>query len=64
MFMSNNTALIGDGDGDFSILVEQHALTSQSAFQSGVDGAVNEVFFFVGNFLQKILAFFNINVAC
>jgi len=63
MFMSDDAALIGDGDGNFCIFVEQYALAGQTAFQTGVDGAVNEVFFFIRNFFQKILAFFDVHMA-
>lgn len=62
MFVADNSALIGNGDGYFSAVIENDALATQAAFKPGIDGAINKVFFLVGNFFQILLALFHINV--
>lgn len=63
MFMSNDPSLVGDGNGDLGVVVEDDALAAQAAFEPWIDGAVNEVFLFVRYFFQELVAFFHIDVA-
>jgi len=63
MFVSDDSALVGDGDGDFGGVVEDNTLTAKAAFKAWIDGAVNEVLLFVRYFFQKIFTLFYINVA-
>lgn len=53
MLMPYNLSLIGDGDLDFCIIFQYDTLTSKPRFESGIDGTVNEVLFFV-RYLLKI----------
>ena len=62
VLMSDDSSLVGYGDGDVGIVVEDNALATKSALKARIDGAVNEVFFFVRNFFQKLVAFFHINM--
>lgn len=61
--MSDDAALVGYGDRDIGIWFEHDALASQAAFYARIDGAVNEIFLFVRNFFEVLLAFFHINMA-
>lgn len=63
MFVSDNSTLVGDGDSYFGVVIEDNTLTTKATFEARVDGAVNEVFFFVRYFFQKFVAFFYINMA-
>lgn len=47
MFVSDDSALVGDGDGDFGGIVEDNTLATKAAFKARVDGTVNEILFFV-----------------
>lgn len=63
MFVSDDSALVRDGHDDFSVLVENDTLASEAAFEFGIDGSVNEIFFLVRDFFQKIVALLDINMA-
>lgn len=63
MFVSDNPALIGYGYGNTGILVKDNTLAGQTTFKTRVDGAVNEIFLLVRNFLQEILTFFDVDMA-
>jgi hypothetical protein len=63
MFVTDDIFLIGYGHGDDGIFVQDDALAAEAAFEARIDGAVNEILFFIGNFLQKLLSLFNIYVA-
>jgi hypothetical protein len=63
VFVPDDSFLVGDGDGDGSIGVKDDALAGEAAFEAGVDGSVNEIFLFVGDFFDVLLAFFHIDVA-
>ncbi len=52
-----------NGDDDLQLLSGQHALAGQARVEARVDGAVNEVFFLVGNLGQVIQALVNVDVA-
>lgn len=62
MLVADNSALIGDGDGDFSLVVEYDALATQAAFESRIDGAIDKIFFLVGDVLQEFIAAFHIQM--
>jgi hypothetical protein len=62
VFVSDDTALIRYGYGDACILIQDDTLTGETTFEARINGAVNEIFLLVGNFLQKIVPFLNINV--
>jgi hypothetical protein len=62
MFVANDAALIGNGDGYIRSFFEDDALTSKTAFNARIDGAIDEIFFFIRYFLQELLPFFHINV--
>lgn len=62
MFVPDNSFLVWDSHGDFSGVFEDHTLAAESAFEPRVDGAVNEIFFFVGDFFEKLLPFFYIDM--
>ena len=62
MLVSDDSALIGNGDGDIGVFIQNNALTGEATFQARIEGAINKILFFVGYFLQKILSFFDINV--
>ncbi len=63
MFVSNDSSLVGDGDGNFGGVVEDNALTTKPTFNARVDGAIDKVFFFVGDFLNVLLSLFHVNMA-
>ena len=63
MFVSNNSALIRNRDRNIRVVFQNNALAAKAAFQARIDGAIDKIFFFIGNFLQKVLPFFHINVA-
>ncbi len=63
MLVPNNPFLVGDGDRDNSIFVQNDTLATQSAFKARVDGAIDEIFFFVGDCFQKFIALLHIEVA-
>ena len=63
MFVSDDSALVGDGNGDFGGIVEDNTLTTKAAFKARVDSAVNKIFFFVRYFFQKIFALLYVNMA-
>lgn len=62
MLVADNSALIRDGDGDFSLVVEYDALTTQAAFESRIDRAIDKILFLVGDFLQEFIAAFHIQM--
>ena len=61
--MSNNPSLIGNRDGHFGRFIKDNTLTGQATFEARIERAINEILFFVGNFLNKILAALHIHVA-
>jgi hypothetical protein len=61
--VANDTALIGNFDFNVSPFIEDHTLATQSRIEAGIVGPINEVFFFIRNFFQKILAFFDVHMA-
>ena len=63
MFVSDDSFLVGDGDRNIGVVVEDNTLTSEAAFEPRVESAVNKVLLFVGYFLQVIASFFHVNVA-
>ena len=63
MLVPDDPRLIGDLHLDHGIVVEDDALAAKARFQSGVDGAVDEVFLFVGDLFQKVVAGLDIDVA-
>ena len=63
VFVANNTALVGDGNAYFGCFVQYNTLAGQATFEAWIEGAVNEIFFLVGYFLDKILPLFYINMA-
>jgi hypothetical protein len=63
MFVSDDARLVGYLYFDNGVVFEDDTLAAQAGFEPGVDGAVDEIFFFFGNFLQEIFPFFNIDVA-
>jgi hypothetical protein len=62
VFVSDDPALIGYGYCDAGILVQNNTLTGKAAFEARIDGAVNKIFFLVGNFLKEIITLLNVNV--
>ncbi len=63
MFVADNALLIGNGDSDIGVCNQENTLAGQSAFQSRVDGAINKIFFFIGNFLDEMFPFFHVDMA-
>ncbi len=63
MLVTNDAALVGNGHHEVGVVIQDDTLTSQAAFQSRIDGAVNEVLLFFGDFFEKFSSFFHINVA-
>lgn len=63
MLVSDDAALIWYFHFDDRIIFQNDALATQAGFQFWIDGPVHEIFFLVRNFLQKIIAFENINMA-
>ena len=61
--MSNNSTLVGDGHDDIGGFVKDDALASEAAFEARVVGAVNEIFLFVADFFEKLVAAFDVNMA-
>ncbi len=60
--MANDAALIGYFYFDKGIRRLNNTLATQAAFDSWVDGSVNEVFFPIADLRQKILPCVNINM--
>jgi hypothetical protein len=52
-----------NGDDEFDLLIRQHALASQARGETRANGAVDEVFFLVGNLGQFVHALIHVNVA-
>ncbi len=63
VFVSNDLLLIGNFDFNHRIFINDDGLAAKAAFDAGVDGPINEVFFFVTNFFQRIFAFVDVDVA-
>lgn len=63
MLVSDDLALVRYGHDNAGILIEDDALTSQTAFETRADRAINEIFFFVGNFFQVFIAGFDVDMA-
>ena len=63
MFMPNDPALVGNGNGDHRRFVQNDTLASQTAFEPGVDGPIDEVFLFVGYLFQKGVALLDVKMA-
>ena len=56
MFVSDDIFLIWNFDFDNRIVVQNNALATQSRFDAWIDCTVNEIFFFVTDFLQIFVA--------
>jgi hypothetical protein len=52
-----------NGDNYFELLIRQHALAGQARVDARADGAVNKVFFLIGNLGQVVHALVDIDVA-
>ena len=63
MFVSDNSPLVRNRHRDLCGFVQDHTLTTQPAFQTRIDGAVDKIFFLVRYFFQKIFSFFHVQVA-
>lgn len=63
MLMPDNLTLIGNSYSDFGLVVQDDALASQAAFQPGIDSAVDEIFFLIGNLFQEFFTAFNVHMA-
>ena len=63
MLVTDDPALIGNGNGDFGFVVEYDALTTEPTFQPGIDCPIDKVFFLVRDFFQKRFALFYVNMA-
>ena len=56
MFVPDDAALVGNGHDDLGSIVQNDALAAEPALDAGVDRAINEIFLFVRDFFQKLLA--------
>ncbi len=63
MLVPDNAGLVGNFHLDHRIVFQDNALATQTRFQAGIDGTVNEILFLVGNFFQLIVSLVNVNVA-
>ena len=63
MFVSDDLLLIRNFYLDDRILIKDDRLTTKAAFNPWINGPVNEVFFFIADFLQRIFSLVHINVA-
>lgn len=63
MFVSNDSFLIWNSNRDVCLIVEYNTLTAKATFDTGVNGAVNKILFFVRDSFQKRLSFFDIHMA-
>ena len=63
MFVSDDLLLIGDFDLDHGVFVEDDGLTAKTAFNAGVDGPVDEVFFFIADLFKCVFALVDVDVA-
>ena len=62
MFVSDYTALIRDSDCYFGLVVENDALTTQTAFEPRIDGTIDKILFLVGDFLEKFITAFHVKM--
>jgi len=62
MFVTNDPSLVRDGYVDHGTLVEDYTLASQTGFEFGVDGAIYEIFFFIGDLLEVFSSSVNVNM--
>lgn len=63
MLVSDDPALVGNGNGNDGCLVQNDTLTPQSAFEPGVDGPIDKIFLLVGYLFQKIVALLYVKMA-
>ena len=63
MFVSDNSFLIWNSDRNAGIFFQYDALATQPAFQARIDRAVDEIFFFIGDFFQEFFTAFHIDMA-
>ncbi len=64
MFVSDDLFLIWNFHLNHRVFVKDNGLTAKPAFNSRVDGTVDEVFFFIADLFQRIFAFINVDMAC
>lgn len=55
--------MIWNCNGYLGIIVKNNTLTGKAALDPWIDGPVNKILLFIGNAFNKILPFFNIQVA-
>lgn len=63
MFVANDLALVGDLYLNDGVFVQDNGLATQAAFDAGVDGPVDKVFFLVADLFEGITAAVDVNVA-
>ena len=63
ILFAQELGLIGQGDHNVAGAFLQQALTAQAGVQTGIHGTVDEIFFFLTEFLQVLLALLNIEMA-
>ena len=65
MFVSDDARLVRDEDFDkgFCIVFDEDALAAQARLDAGIEGTVNKILFAVRDFLEVLLASFDINMA-
>lgn len=63
MFVADDLFLIGNFDLDDGVFVDDDGLAAEAAFDTGVDGPVDEVFFFIADFFERVFALVNVDVA-
>lgn len=61
--MPDDLPLIRNGDRHLGVFFQDDTLTAQPALQPRVDGAIDKIFFLVGNLLQEFLPFLDVHVA-
>ena len=64
MLVSDDPALVGNGNGNDGSLVQDDTLAPQSAFEPGVDGPIDKIFLLVGYLFQKIVALLYVKMTC
>jgi len=63
MFVSDDLLLVGDFDFDHRVFVKDDGLTPEAAFDAGVDGPVDEVFFFIADLFECLFAAVHVDMA-
>ena len=63
MFVADNVFLIRNFDVQDGVIVQDDGLATEAAFDAGVDGPVDEIFFLITDFFQRAFAVVHVDVA-